>query len=328
MNSLLSKVVVVVVLLLIAAVAATASTTTAAAIRGGTSSSLPTQEEKTNEDQNENENQNQNHRVLIAGTTVELYMIDIEYEPSPEHPHGYSEDIWEFKLDKDDAVIFGTEWIEMHNAEQFINNDNNIEPGWFMTIHENIILIDNKFHLPNEAEVTFSITHPSENSANSSSSDEDDDDDSQGSGTQGRRARGSNRKLADKTGTLTTLVVRVVDSNGIGAQRTDSSTGSITKIDIAKLKDDVYNDSVSLKTQYDACSYGKLKIQPYSGTTRTGKVVNGGVTEITLSNTVAKGNDRGTVQQAAFDAATEQIGDFVNDFDLIMFCMVRKIIIL
>ena len=149
MNFVLSSVLIVLVLLIAAASASASSSydsndapAPAPAIRGA----LP-----------------QNHRVLVQGTTVELYLIDIEYEPDEDHPDGSSEDIWEFKLDsKSDILTHGSEWIEIINAEHFITEK--IEPGYFMTIHENMILIDNKFHLPLEALVTFSKTHPSSNS--------------------------------------------------------------------------------------------------------------------------------------------------------------------
>ena len=149
----------------------------------------------------------QNHRVLVQGTTVELYLIDIEYEPDEDHPDGSSEDIWEFKLDsKSDILTHGSEWIEIINAEHFITEK--IEPGYFMTIHENMILIDNKFHLPLEALVTFSKIHPSSTSVEAQRSANEDGENGEEGGDQQRRARGLNngpqgthggRKLADKT---------------------------------------------------------------------------------------------------------------------------------
>ena len=312
MNFVLSSVLIALVLLIAAAASASSShdsndATSTTAIRGG----LP-----------------QNHRVLVQGTTVELYLIDIEYEPDEDHPDGSSEDIWEFKLDsKSDILTHGSEWIEIVNAEHFITEK--IEPGYFMTIHENMILIDNKFHLPLEALVTFSKTHPSSNSVEAQRSANEDENGNEDGGDQQRRARGLNnglhgthgRKLADKTGTLTTLVIRVVDKTGVGSQKSDQDGNVIKVIDSNQLKDDVFNDSASLKTQYEACSNGKLKIQPYDGTTSLGTRIQGGVYEMKLSDIVAKESDRGQLQSASFREAEKQIGSLTTEFDLVMFCM-------
>jgi hypothetical protein len=53
-----------------------------------------------------------------------------------------------------------------------------------------------------------------------------------------------------KTGTLRTLMILVTDSNN------DAPDASA-----AKLKNDIFDDDVSLKKQTEASSYGKLKIK-------------------------------------------------------------------
>ena len=107
----------------------------------------------------------------------------------------------------------------------------------------------------------------------------------------------------------------------MGSQKSDQEGNVIKVIDSNQLKDDVFNDSASLKTQYEACSNGKLKIQPYDGTTSLGTRIQGGVYEMKLSDIVAKESDRGQLQSASFREAEKQIGSLTTEFDLVMFCM-------
>ena len=133
------------------------------------------------------------------------------------------------------------------------------------------------------------------------------------SGVQGRKR--TRRDLKQLTGEpLTALVVIVVDS--VGSKLTGGS--------VAKLENDVFLDAVSLKTQYDACSYGKLQINPFVGTTSMGRTITKGVTELVLPTYKAKGGDRKQIQNAALAAVKTDISnDFKQEFDLVLFCMVR-----
>ena len=74
--------------------------------------------------------------------------------------------------------------------------------------------------------------------------------------------------------------IRIVNTNGVGPiEFRDSHPLHGHDIDVAKLKNDVFLDAVSLQTQYARCSYNQLQIKLYEGTTSTGKNITGGVTE-------------------------------------------------
>ena len=92
-----------------------------------------------------------------------------------------------------------------------------------------------------------------------------------------------NRNLANftnPTGTLNTLVVRIVDGNGVSPT-----------FDAVKLEDDIFLDGHSLKSQFSACSYESLNIQQ---ATEFSSTVNGiqvnGVVDISVDTAAANGN--------------------------------------
>lgn len=106
-----------------------------------------------------------------------------------------------------------------------------------------------------------------------------------------RRSRGLRRDLAASTGGLDTLVVRVIDSNNV--QPTSNA---------AKLKDDIFDDDVSLNTHYRRCSHGKLWMN------------NKGITNVNVNILANSG------YSAMEDAAREAAGD-LGQYDLVMFCL-------
>lgn len=110
------------------------------------------------------------------------------------------------------------------------------------------------------------------------------------------------------TGVLKTLVIRVLDRNNLAPD-----------LSIDQLQDDVFQDAVSLKSQTNACSYGKLQIQPFEGKTPNNKSIKNGIVNVQMDYAMGKGEEG--MDQAAMTAATEQLGD-LNDprFDLVMFC--------
>ena len=126
-------------------------------------------------------------------------------------------------------------------------------------------------------------------------------------GRSGRR--GFKRELVTSSGTLKTLVVRVIAKNG--AEPT---------ADISQLRSDVFEDRLCLKSQYEACSHGRLKIEPFHGTTATGQEVNGGVVNVKISIDPSDGN-RDKLETKARERATEIYGELSSQFDLVMFCI-------
>jgi len=119
------------------------------------------------------------------------------------------------------------------------------------------------------------------------------------------------RKLASSTGTLNTLVVRV---NALDASPTPSAS---------QLSEDIFNDEYCLKSQYDRCSYGKLKIQEYipgEGISNVSTEPDApGVVDITI-DIIAAGNTRVALENEA-NLKLNEIGIIGTQFDLVMFCM-------
>jgi hypothetical protein len=124
-------------------------------------------------------------------------------------------------------------------------------------------------------------------------------------GNTSRRRR--RRKLAASSGTLKTLVVRVISMSGI------EPTASIDQ-----LRSDVFEDQLCLKSQYEACSHGRLTIEPFHGTTETDRKINGGVVDVKININPSNGN-RDQLEANAKERATEIYGDLASQFDLVMF---------
>jgi len=134
-------------------------------------------------------------------------------------------------------------------------------------------------------------------------------------GSEVKPLKGAGRRLEDdvKTGSLDTLVVRVVAN--------DSQPPTAEA-----LSEDIFNDSYCLKSQYAACSYGKLTIQEYlpgSGISNVPTVAGApGIVEVNVQ-TNAIGNTKETIQDLA-KAELNKLLD-TNDpgsmFDIVMFCM-------
>lgn len=119
------------------------------------------------------------------------------------------------------------------------------------------------------------------------------------------------RRLAVSTGTKAMLAIRV-----IAADATTSSS-------LAVIGDNWFGtsgDTVNLKSQYSACSYGALECNPASKTTSTGVAVTNGVHELTISNSVT-GVDKGVVEDAVVAAGNSDLGNMRNQFDHVMLCL-------
>jgi hypothetical protein len=102
------------------------------------------------------------------------------------------------------------------------------------------------------------------------------------------------------------LVVRV----------SDSSDGRKTSASASQLANDVFDDNVSLKSQYAACSYGKLTFEKATGN----NVVNG-VVSVNLNSNVA-GVSSSTVRDRMESAANSVVGTNVQSaYDHVMFCI-------
>eukprot|EP00751_Fragilariopsis_kerguelensis_P045788 CAMPEP_0170994222 /NCGR_PEP_ID=MMETSP0736-20130129/10825_1 /TAXON_ID=186038 /ORGANISM="Fragilariopsis kerguelensis, Strain L26-C5" /LENGTH=259 /DNA_ID=CAMNT_0011420059 /DNA_START=310 /DNA_END=1085 /DNA_ORIENTATION=+ len=101
----------------------------------------------------------QGHRMLTAGTVAELVLYDIEYGATVDYPHGHSAEIWEFHLSDADAEKLGIQDVELVHPENILTSSQTVS-GDYITIHEHLILIDGKVHVPREANVVFSHSNP------------------------------------------------------------------------------------------------------------------------------------------------------------------------
>ncbi len=119
---------------------------------------------------------------------------------------------------------------------------------------------------------------------------------------------GRNLVPPSKTGILKLLVIRVTDGNNLAPEPTAD-----------EMYKNIFDDSVSLKTQMKACSYGKLQIEPFTGETPTKQTIYNGIVNINVTGITS---DELKFGNAAKRAATEILGN-LNDpmFDLVMFCL-------
>jgi hypothetical protein len=87
-----------------------------------------------------------------------------------------------------------------------------------------------------------------------------------------------------------------------------------TSANMATLSNNIFGtlgDKVTLVSQYEKCSYGKLTFEPYDGS---------GVVEVDINDYV-DGADKFEVQDAMADAASEMFGDLSEQFDHVMLCL-------
>ncbi len=117
----------------------------------------------------------------------------------------------------------------------------------------------------------------------------------------GSRPHSRRRKLAS-SGAKQMLAVRVI--------AVDAATTS-SEDEIRDSWFGTFGDPVNMKSQYEACSYGKLKINPANN----GKVSNG-VYSVTIPVRV-NGASRGTIKNAVI----KELGNLTNQFDHIMLCL-------
>ncbi|VEU41107.1 unnamed protein product [Pseudo-nitzschia multistriata] len=125
-------------------------------------------------------------------------------------------------------------------------------------------------------------------------------------------ATGTGMHMAKNTGTLRAIAIRVIDGNG---------TAPIASVE--EIEEGMFEDDVCLKTQIEACSYGKLKIEPFSGITDTGVFVPNGVVEVVVDHQIEEDNSFTVLREAATAAATAMLGELKSSstFDIFMFCM-------
>ena len=286
--------------------------------------------------------------VFEGNITCDLYLKDIEYETT-------TEEQWVCELSQEDTLRIGNDngnyssmiryvdiIVESSHSDTDADSDRLLLPASSstssfvaaisgvssMTISSaggnseatsitTIIDVDeDKMYIPHDAIIEIRNHPPNSNTTKATTST-----------TRDRYSHNHNhrRGLAAKEGVLRTVVIRVTDSEGISPQASRE-----------QLIQDFYsndNTSISLKSQYELCSYGKLIIEPFVGKTKLkGKLIKDGVIDIQVDYNIfdtVDGGNRNKLQRAAIDTAIEEIGDLKSDddFDLILFWYVTYCVV-
>jgi len=216
--------------------------------------------------------------------TCNLFLEDIAYEPTVEYPQGYSEELWVCELPYELSHELGMFYVDIEDGDAIVGNATSGVST--LTVSEAIIDIRTpRLYVPKPERARVDTT-------DRSISIED------------NRDRG--RALATNMGTLSTLVIRVLDSNGKGPDA-----------DQKQLENDVFEDDSCLKSQYEACSYNKLKIEPFKN-----DIVENGVVDVQVDYDLTKNSNRAEMQQLVFQEANNKLGDLSDDkFGLVLFCL-------
>lgn len=205
---------------------------------------------------------------------------------------------WDCELSEDDAAAVGSKFVKIAG----ISNEEMVKRGAVSV--ESVLLvgadsyIQGNQHARNSlggsavlhVEGSFEVEHMDEN------------DTRHHRNRKARRNR-ERRDLADSTGTLKTLVVRVIDGK-------NKSPPSANKLD-----NDIFVDSVSLKKQFEKCSYGNINIQK----------TDEGIIDIKVSSAGnGKESSKDTLMGEAYTAIESKFNSWDQirqKFDLLMYCL-------
>jgi hypothetical protein len=262
---------------------------------------------------NKNDNTHDIRRHLAPGTDCVPFIRVMHYED------GHMEDNWFCEFNEDDAAALsglgnsGSQMIELDVDEQKMKEKGAVSGGCLLKVGRKsyVEAIDDEESITANEDNIFGFRNQGNSapqkfvlhvSANEDFAIEmmDEDTDVRHSKYHSKR-----RKLADKTGILNTLVVRVTDKNGLAAEFSKQ-----------EMYNNVFNDSTCLKSQYEACSYNNIIIDPAQDTTLDDTEVNG-VVNINIDATVSQGYNQ--MENKAAEEAKSTFGN-LNAFDLVMYC--------
>jgi len=107
-----------------------------------------------------------------------------------------------------------------------------------------------------------------------------------------------------------TLVIRIV-GDGVGPEAS-----------LVQIRDEVFGSDITLKSQMEKCSHGKLTIQPFSGQTQGQffQHIVGGVVELGITTNPYGKNDK-QMENDVMEAAWYVFGDLYSQFDLVLFVL-------
>ena len=130
----------------------------------------------------------------------------------------------------------------------------------------------------------------------------------------GKQQEGHGRALTSTSATTGGTESSLLALRVIGSDNVTSSTAE-------EIREKLFYDSVSLRKQLDACSYGQTTIQPYDNMTSTGIDIDRGVAEITINNTIT-GSTKEEIAYAVLTKSRSLLGSD-DQFDHIFVCLVR-----
>jgi len=273
-----------------------------------------------NINKNENDNKNTNEivvsnarRHLAPGTDCVPFIRVMHYDD------GRIEDSWFCEFDENAAASSGlgnsgSQMIELDVDEQKMKEKGAISGGCLLTVgrssyiepidgdETNVAQKDNVFGSRSQgkpAHEIFVLHISAEEDFHIEMMDEDTD-------TRHSKYHSKRRKLADKTGDLNTLVVRVIDEDN-----------NVADFSNTEMYNNIFDDAVCLKTQYAGCSHGAINIVAAQNPTSSNTLVNG-VVDIQIEAKISEG--RQVMQNEATKAAKATFGGSLNDFDLVMYC--------
>jgi hypothetical protein len=197
----------------------------------------------------------------------------------PKGKHGQTS--WTCELRGQDANLLGHSFVEVKGISDEYFAEQGVISGATTLSVQGAIIEGSEMTIPDGAVPSLDIKPPTTDSR-----------------------RGRNRRLAEVEGEKSILVVRVTANDR-------STTGSEVR-----LAEAVFTDTVCLKSQFSACSHGKLNFVP-----ATGNSVTNGVTTVQI-NAAVGGQAYKTVEGLIETAVNEQFGTSVSSlYDHVMFCV-------
>jgi hypothetical protein len=277
-------------LLLFASMTVAGLSSSDAMLRGSAmTTTTTTPEEQILQDNNGKPNTRNHRRHLIQDMACQLHRKVIFYGPTEYHPSGYSEESWACELPREESSRIGVQFVDIVDVSRILRPSETTLSSGQSSLMLSEAIVDTRsdgphIYVPENAQVTVQATNNNN----------------------------QNQHIPQTTGKLKTLMIRIIDSKNAQPEQS-----------IEQLENGVYNDNSSFMNQMKACSYNKLEIQPFSGTTLTGLTIDRGVTDINVDYDVSLGTKNEVdLQNAALAAANDQIGNLnTDDFDLLMFCL-------
>ena len=229
------------------------------------------------------------HRGLRVQHPCTLVHIETQYEneiaiddDESRRLQSYGEDNYKCELQEEDRKAAGKYFVSIHGIES--DQLKNITSGETTMVVDGAMIMDGSLYVPAGAAVEFGTNEY------------------------------NNRRLQQTSVVEGTKKVLVVRANGKGATTTASKE---------ILSDKFFGtngDTATLRSQYLACSHGKLDFQPFQGRTLGGAVIDKGVLEVNI-DTYVPGASRYTVEDALEEAADALVGDLREQFDHVMLCL-------